>query len=335
MFVAEMACLLSGFATRSALETIALKACMVMPALILQKPCKDSKSKENLACVTRRMDLWRTGDISTLLHEGRSIQRLLRPGSKHPSASDDDAARRGFTRLMLLGNVSGALRCLSQSKKGGILELDADCGNGQSTLDALKAKHPDASPVPDANVLLHGPIDMLDPVIFDCIDAQFVRTVALDLSGAAGVSGLDSSAWRHMCCSFGGASSTLCAAVAATARRLATEYVDPSSIGALLAGRLIPLDKNPGVRPIGIGEVLRRFIAKAIIRVVRKDIQAAAGPLQVCAGQEAGAEAAIHAMTELFDEEQCHGILLVDATNAFNALNRQVCYTTSVSSVPV
>lgn len=78
------------------------------------------------------------------------------------------------------------------------------------------------------------------------------------------------------------------------------------------------------MRPIGIGEVLRRFIAKAIIRVVRKDIQAAAGPLQVCAGQEAGAEAAIHAMTELFDEEQCHGILLVDATNAFNALNRQV-----------
>ena len=126
-----------------------------------------------------------------------------------------------------------------------------------------------------------------------------------------------------MCCSFGGASSTLCATIAATARRMATEYVDPSTISPLLSGRLIPLDKNPGVQPIGIGKVLRRFLAKAVIRVVRSDIQTAAGCLQVCAGHESGVEAAIHAMSGFCKEEECHGIL-VDATNAFNALNRRV-----------
>ena len=31
---------------------------------------------------------------------------------------------------------------------------------------------------------------------------------------------------------------------------------DPESVEALMACRLIPLDKNPGLRPVGKGEVL-------------------------------------------------------------------------------
>jgi hypothetical protein len=68
-----------------------------------------------------------------------------------------------------------------------------------------------------------------------------------------------------------------------------------------LAGRLIPLDKDPGstvpaIRPIGIGEVLRRITAKAVTRLLKSDIQMAAGSLQTCSGTESGIEAAIHAM---------------------------------------
>ena len=79
----------------------------------------------------------------------------------------------------------------------------------------------------------------------------------------------------------------------------------------------------PGVRPIGVGEVPRRIIAKAVLSLVRLDIQEAAGPLQVCAGQDGGCEAAIHAMRQFFAEEEVEGALLVDATNAFNTINRQ------------
>ena len=40
-------------------------------------------------------------------------------------------------------------------------------------------------------------------------------------------------------------------------RRICTEYIDPSSIEALVASRLIPLDKDEGaVRPIGVGKVV-------------------------------------------------------------------------------
>ena len=47
------------------------------------------------------------------------------------------------------------------------------------------------------------------------------------------------------------------------------------------------------------------------------DIVSAAGPLQTCAGHEAGSEAAVHAMKELFGAATSEAALLVDATNAF------------------
>ena len=50
----------------------------------------------------------------------------------------------------------------------------------------------------------------------------------------------------------------------------------------------------------------------------------AAGPLQTCAGHGAGAEAAIHAMREIFEKESTDAVLLIDATNAFNSMNRAV-----------
>ena len=96
-----------------------------------------------------------------------------------------------------------------------------------------------------------------------------------------------------------------------------------------VACRLICLDKAPGdpqlqIRPIGVGEVLRRIVGKAISWSLNGEIQKAAGPLQVSTGLKGGAEAAIHSMKQIFEAEGTDGILLVDAANAFNRLNRLV-----------
>ena len=45
--------------------------------------------------------------------------------------------------------------------------------------------------------------------------------------------------------------------------------------------------------------------------------------LQVCAGQHTGAEAAINAVRELYNDKECEAVLLVDASDAFNTLNRE------------
>ena len=80
----------------------------------------------------------------------------------------------------------------------------------------------------------------------------------------------------------------ICMTLAAVGRWIYTTTVHPDGLEAFVESRLIPLDKCPGVRPIGVGEVPRRIVAKAILRVIGQDIEEAAGPLQVCAGQEGG-----------------------------------------------
>ena len=116
----------------------------------------------------------------------------------------------------------------------------------------------------------------------------------------------------------------VCHSHASAAKRLCTNFIDPSTITPLrlLACRLIVLNKNPGVRPIGIGATARRIMPKAILMVTRMDIQEAAGSIQLCAGQISGIEASVHAVHSLFQRDETEAILLVDANNAFNSLNR-------------
>ena len=142
-----------------------------------------------------------------------------------------------------------------------------------------------------------------------------IRDAALRTIGSGGPSGVDAT----ICI----LKESLHASLATLARNLCTEYVDPSSIEALVASRLIPLDKGGGgVRPIGVGEVIRRVISKSVMKVVKPDVMSASGSLQLCAGQPSGSEAAIHAMRNIFDEDDTEAILLIDASNAFNSLNR-------------
>ena len=72
-FVSELATLYRAFATSSAMESIAMKATIVLPILLLQKPSRKSKAKDHSACLERRLSKWHGGDLNDLLLEGRTI----------------------------------------------------------------------------------------------------------------------------------------------------------------------------------------------------------------------------------------------------------------------
>ena len=113
-------------------------------------------------------------------------------------------------------------------------------------------------------------------------------------------------------------------ALATVAKKLCVEPDQTKSLEAFLASRLIPLDKNPGLRPIEIGKFIKRIIGKSVVHTLKEDIIRSVGNLEVCAGHESGCEAAIHAMSQIFNKEDSEAALLIDASNAFNAVNRKL-----------
>ena len=219
---------------------------------------------------------------------------------------------------------------LSHGSRGKVLSLDQQV-NPQSpssglVREVLLKKHPNPGVVDPDTVLLKAELSLNHdphPVVFDCINGDLIRSMALRCQGAAGPSGVNAAGWKRLCSSFKKASSELCHSLALVARQLCSSYVDPNGLSAFVACRMIALDKNPGVRPIGIGETCRRIISKAILAVVGQDVIDAMGPLQLCAGQESGCEVAIHCLRQMYSESTTEALLLVDAENAFNSLNRE------------
>ena len=84
------------------------------------------------------------------------------------------------------------------------------------------------------------------------------------------------------------------------------------------------MGKSFGIQPIGISEVIRIIIGKAVVHTLKEDIIRSAGNLQVCASHESGCEPAIHAMSQIFNEEDLQAVLLIDVSNAFNAVSRKL-----------
>jgi hypothetical protein len=133
----------------------------------------------------------------------------------------------------------------------------------------LGEKHPPAVKA-DPAVLLPHSTPQPQGVIFERIDAETIKRACLYLDGSGGPTLTDSDLWKHIICSksFGKVSVTLAESIAIAARRLCREDIHHSCLREFTACRLIPLDKGndkngkPGVRPIGIGEILRRIIGQ-------------------------------------------------------------------------
>ena len=191
-----------------------------------------------------------------------------------------------------------------------------------TVMEALKLKHPEPQYPPESALIKR---DTLPPRMDLMVTGAHVHSAASRIQGSAGPSGTDASHWQDVLLRYGAHSDRLRDSVATLARRLSNNIVPWDDIRAFVACRLIALDKCPGIRPIGIGETLRRIIGKTICSVTRYDLNDACDIAQLCGGVRCGIEAAIHAMSDLFNEneEDGWGVLMIDASNAFNSINRQ------------
>ena len=72
---------------------------------------------------------------------------------------------------------------------------------------------------------------------------------------------------------------------------------------AFRAGRLVALDKCPGTRPVGIGEIFMRAWAKMGLAVAGSEATAACGDHNLCAGLPARIEGAVPPLKQ---GNKCH-----------------------------
>ena len=130
--------------------------------------------------------------------------------------------------------------------------------------------------------LLFGPIDDEVPeTLYSEINGEMVRQAALRTKGAGVHRGSMPTIFVELWLA-NLSSSRLCETIATMTKILCTQYIDPSTIEPLIASRLVPLDKGEGaVRPIGIGEVLRRIIGKCVMNIAKKDVVEVSGSLQL------------------------------------------------------
>ena len=110
---------------------------MAMPALLLQKPSKESKSKDHVTALKRRLASWKKGDIAELLKECDTIQGRIKISA--PKRTTEATSKR-FAALMKQGKINSAVKLLTSSMEGGILNPDTE------TMTLLQSKHPEPTP---------------------------------------------------------------------------------------------------------------------------------------------------------------------------------------------
>ncbi len=214
--------------------------------------------------------------------------------SKSPSLScppDDDAKARSFNARVLSGRLQSAVRALTDRSGGGVRQTDDLCSKaGRPVLQVLQDKHPslrDPTSLGDADGAFE-PYPDLPASVPVCVTQDDVEAISSCLSGAAGPGGTDAVELFNWLLRFGWESETLRTEMADWTKWLANTHPPWAAYWALMANRLVALDKEPGTRPVGIGEVYRRLWAKCLLKAIGSQATAACGNYNLCAGLEAG-----------------------------------------------
>ena len=188
-----------------------------------------------------------------LAMEGRIIQERIRSSSQR--VSKDYA--KNVANLMMQGTANSTLKNLTSDPCVGARKINGD------VINALKQKDPKPSTILE-NTLLNGPVNEVLASYFDNIDEEMVSKASSLTKGAGDPSQLDAMPYHQLL------SSRKCKVenkklrtqITILARKLATETLDSLRLEAYISCRLIPLDKNPGFRPIDVGEVLHSVVDK-------------------------------------------------------------------------
>ena len=299
-------------------SNIPSKRLLVFSALILHRDNKVKHSKDVKITIENRMKEWSVEKFQPLV---QSFKRCTQFSSKavRIQKSDPEEKLRAFAKMVQEGNIKNATRFLADENGTSVLK-PSDLIEGRTVTEILQEKHSKTSP------LFEGTFNISELPLLEKLNitSSTVEKQARKLFGSSGPSGSDANHWFDALIRFGLESSRLRDLVSQLGNLIAYEIISWRKIKALFSCRLIALDKQPGVRPIGIGETLRRLLGKAVADLTNDDLAYAFGSEELAGGVSCEIEGSIHGLRKLFEKKSSNGfgLLLLDAKNAFNSINR-------------
>ena len=110
----------------------------------------------------------------------------------------------------------------------------------------------------------------------------------------------------------------------------------PSQVAPYLCGARLhgALKKDGGIRPIAVGNLLRRLVGKCCATRVQEKAAALFSPHQLGVGVRNGCEAIVHTVREALATDPSLWVLQCDFINAFNQADRQAALEEVAKSFP-
>jgi hypothetical protein len=237
--------------------------------------------------------------------------------------SEQERMAARVSELLEDGDVRGAVRLAASE--------ETMAPYNQYTVDALISKHPRA---------IHHPQYTASDAVEPLQGQEADIAAAIKSFPAGSAAGLDGLRPQHLKDMVG-------EQTAAAGQQLLTRLTDftnnvlsghvPNVIRPVLCGAsLCALSKKDGgIRPIAVGNTLRRLVAKVACSAVRDRVTERLAPLQLGFGVKQGAEAAAHAarcyVRNLGPGE---ALLKIDFANAFNTINRDEVFISMADYAP-
>ena len=173
LFINELTKLFNVWIDDSPLTKVVMKAVMIMPSLLLQKPSKESQSKDHLKALQWRIELWQSSDPLELLQDSLTIQRNLKSVKAWKTVAKTS---KNFVEEMQKENVNGPLKLLTVNIDHRTLPLN------HNIISKLEMKNLQAS-APDPIILLPDEAQNTHSIRQEDITAEDVHKAEINTKG--------------------------------------------------------------------------------------------------------------------------------------------------------
>jgi hypothetical protein len=279
-------------------------------ALCFKKPKRGGKHQPSLATlVNRQIDAFLTDPF-------RPVEPSPQSNTIQNKARDDTRAKLVAKKLANC-DIKGAVRLLSSDDQ--ILPFDDD------TLTKLRSKHPD--PHPDS--CSPDPPDMSGDAALQLTESQVLKAIQSFPGGSAG--GCDLLAPQYLkdltSKKSGESGIRLLSSITILCNKMLRGDIPDNILPFLYGASLIAFSKpSGGIRPIAIGNTLRRLTAKAAANALKEASRSKLFPHQLGVAVPGGAEAIVHSARSfcLSNMSSADPVLFlkIDFENAFNSVRR-------------